>query len=144
MTKGERIKKILEIKRLNQLALSKLIHIGQSTISQYIKGTKTPSDAVLYRISNELNISYDWLSTGKGEMETKKFQTADEIQDHLIANYGFNEELLIKLNNLANGTNGKNLALKIKALNLLMEYFKTNSSESMNKLFKLLLDFNDK
>jgi len=58
---GNRIRKLREDKGLNQLELSKLLNIGNSTLSQYESGQRTPSDDIKIKLSKIFDVSIDYL-----------------------------------------------------------------------------------
>jgi len=58
---GNRIKKLRENEGLNQLELSKLLNISNTTLSQYESGQRTPSDDIKIKLSKVFNVSIDYL-----------------------------------------------------------------------------------
>lgn len=65
MNIGNRIKEIRESKEISQRELAKKIKVKQSTISNYEKGVREPSLENIILIAKELDVSLDYLLTGK-------------------------------------------------------------------------------
>lgn len=64
MTIGERIHKLLKEKNLTQKALSEAVGISQSAVSDW-KTKSQPQSELLYKISEFLGVSVEYLLTGK-------------------------------------------------------------------------------
>lgn len=58
---GKRIKSLREDRRLNQVELSKMLNISNTTLSQYETGQRVPSDEVKIKISKIFDVSLDYL-----------------------------------------------------------------------------------
>jgi transcriptional regulator with XRE-family HTH domain len=58
---GEQLKTLLEERDMSQVELAKALHLGKSTVSQYISGTRTPDLATLKRIAEFFTVSLDFL-----------------------------------------------------------------------------------
>ncbi|MEI7474703.1 MAG: S24 family peptidase [bacterium] len=71
MTIAERLKQVQKDFNLTQIKFAEIAGLSQSIISKYLKEERFPSESILYKIANELNISYDWLMTGTGDMKDK-------------------------------------------------------------------------
>ncbi|EYA00198.1 helix-turn-helix family protein [Bacteroides fragilis str. S23 R14] len=67
----ERLNKALDFKRISAYQLSKETGIPQGTISNYRNKSVKPSASIVKQIASALEISYEWLLTGKGEMLRK-------------------------------------------------------------------------
>ena len=65
---GKRIILVRKYLKLNQVAFSKEIEVTQQTISQIETGVIAPSLEIIYKITGNYGISYDWLITGEGSM----------------------------------------------------------------------------
>lgn len=61
-----RIRYLMELRHLSQVAFSKLIGIDPSNVSKYLSGKLPVSDALLNRVVVNLNVSKDWLRDGTG------------------------------------------------------------------------------
>lgn len=81
----ERIKEVRIIKGLTQVEFGIKVGVKGNTIGNYELGLRNPSDAVIFSICREFNISEDWLRNGQGEMfinlpqEDEYFKAATEI-----------------------------------------------------------------
>ena len=58
---GNRIRHLRESQHLNQIALSKKLHISNATLSQYESGTRIPSDEMKVAIARFFGVSIDYL-----------------------------------------------------------------------------------
>lgn len=66
---GNRIKTLREEARLSQIDLAKVLHIGNTTISQYESGVRVPSDSIKISIAQYFGVSLDYLM---GETDVKE------------------------------------------------------------------------
>ena len=64
----ERIKLVRKLNQLNQSDFSKIIGISQAHLSNIESGKDNPSYKILRSICIELNLNFDWLKDGTGEM----------------------------------------------------------------------------
>ena len=62
---GERLKTAIQKKGYTQKELSEIFQINQDTITNYVKEKSFPKADMLLNICNLLDISIDWLMTGK-------------------------------------------------------------------------------
>ena len=69
MTTGERIKSAREYRRISQTELAILSGIAQGTICKWEKGKTVPSTEHTIKLAEAMDVSYEWLLLGKGEME---------------------------------------------------------------------------
>lgn len=60
-TLGNRIKSLREDKAMSQLELAKVLHIGNTTLSQYESDKRVPSDTVKKKLAEYFNVSLDYL-----------------------------------------------------------------------------------
>ena len=60
-TTADRLKELLEVKRISQAGLSKIMGISRSAMCQYISGKITPKQDKLYIISTSYDVSLAWL-----------------------------------------------------------------------------------
>lgn len=58
---ADRLREILEVKKMKAVDLSNITGIGRSAISQYLKGTVTPKQERVFTIASKLNINAAWL-----------------------------------------------------------------------------------
>lgn len=66
----DRIRKIRKNSKMNQAEFGAKLGVKGNTIGNYELGLRNPSDAVIFSICREFNISEEWLRTGKGDMYT--------------------------------------------------------------------------
>ncbi|MEN6082809.1 helix-turn-helix domain-containing protein [Chromobacterium piscinae] len=66
---GIRIKTSRKLRKRSQAWLADEIGVNQSAVSHWEKGLTEPTTENLSRIAQVLRVSYDWLSTGRGEPE---------------------------------------------------------------------------
>ena len=65
----------------SQIALAKVLHVGNSTLSNWKARKRIPTAPLIY-ISQKFHVSYDWLLTGKEE--AKKEPTLITKEDVLM------------------------------------------------------------
>ncbi len=58
---GERLKALLEDRDMTQVELSRLLHLGKSTVSQYVSGIRNPDIATLKAVAEVFAVSTDYL-----------------------------------------------------------------------------------
>ena len=73
-----RIKDLRKHLGRTQSEFGEKIGLKGNTITNYENNLRTPSDAVIYSICREFNVSERWLRTGEGEMFLE-LSRADEI-----------------------------------------------------------------
>jgi phage repressor protein C with HTH and peptisase S24 domain len=73
MLTGNRLKEIREAKKLTLLELSDLLQISDRTLGSYEREERKPSAELIEALLTHLQLSPEWLFTGKGKMfvETK-------------------------------------------------------------------------
>lgn len=76
----ENLKKARKYKNLTQEQLGNLVNVQKSAISKYERGAIQPSQDILIRISEVLNVSVDYL-LGKSDIPNP---TSSEISDDII------------------------------------------------------------
>lgn len=64
----ERIKAIRKDIGFTQQEFADRLGVKQNTIAQYEMGRTSPSDAIIFSICREFNISEEWLRNGAGDM----------------------------------------------------------------------------
>jgi transcriptional regulator with XRE-family HTH domain len=52
----------------SQVDLARRMHVAQPTVSSWEAGKKAPRVTIMGRLSGILGVSFEWLSTGRGEM----------------------------------------------------------------------------
>lgn len=67
----DRIKQIRKHFNMSQTEFGQRVGVKGNTIGNYEIGLRAPSDAVIFSICREFNISETWLRTGEGEMMEK-------------------------------------------------------------------------
>lgn len=65
---NERIKELRRALGFTQTELGAKIGVKGNTITNYEAGLRTPSDAVIFSICREFNVSETWLRNGEGDM----------------------------------------------------------------------------
>ena len=68
----QRLRKIILLKNNNLKEFSEKADIPYITLQRYLAGNRKPGMDALIKISNQLDVSIDWLLTGEGEMYRKK------------------------------------------------------------------------
>jgi transcriptional regulator with XRE-family HTH domain len=58
---GAKLKELLDERGMTQVELARHLHLGKSTVSQYISGTRTPDLAMLVRLARFFSVSVDYL-----------------------------------------------------------------------------------
>lgn len=67
---SENIRAALSTKGLNQNQLAELANISYVTISRYMSGTRTPGTEELYRMAQTLDVSMEFLLTGRKDADS--------------------------------------------------------------------------
>ncbi|ENE1999755.1 helix-turn-helix transcriptional regulator [Enterobacter hormaechei] len=81
MSIKERLREAMDAKGLTIKALSDLSKIPYRSLQNYLRGEREPNAEALVALSTHLNISIDWLLTGKGEADgAEKAQPANQEQ----------------------------------------------------------------
>lgn len=81
MSIKERLREAMDDKSLTIKALSDLSKIPYRSLQNYLRGEREPNAEALIAISTHLNISIDWLLTGKGvAVGVEKEQPANQEQ----------------------------------------------------------------
>lgn len=66
---NERIKLAREAARLNSAELARRVGVKPSSVSLWESGKNTPSVSNLAKLAVILNVRFEWISTGRGEMK---------------------------------------------------------------------------
>ena len=87
----DRIKEIRTDAGLNQYEFAEKIGIGASTVTNYEKGSRNPSNAVLQNICRIFHVSKEWLVNGTGPkyieqsvLFTELLSAVDDSDDQFI------------------------------------------------------------
>ena len=64
---------------LKQKELAKIVGVAEITISRYKSGVQTPNNATLNMLASVLNVSPEWLSTGKASMQPENIVATTTI-----------------------------------------------------------------
>lgn len=81
MSIKERLREAMDDKGLTIKALSDLSKIPYRSLQNYLRGEREPNAEALIALSTHLNISIDWLLTGKGgAVGVEKEQPANQEQ----------------------------------------------------------------
>ncbi|EEZ6284044.1 TPA: helix-turn-helix transcriptional regulator [Escherichia coli] len=81
MSIKERLREAMVAKSLTIKALSDLSKIPYRSLQNYLRGEREPNAEALVALGTHLNISIDWLLTGKGEtVGVEKVQLANQEQ----------------------------------------------------------------
>ncbi|CNJ01320.1 HTH-type transcriptional regulator immR [Yersinia frederiksenii] len=79
MSIKERLREAMDAKGLTIKALSDLSKIPYRSLQNYLRGEREPNAEALVALSTHLNISIDWLLTGKGQaVGVEKEQPANQ------------------------------------------------------------------
>ena len=78
---GNRIRMLRENARLSQIDLAKILHIGNTTISQYESGTRVPSDTIKLAIAQYFGVSLDYLM---GATDVKEKSPIPSVTDDVV------------------------------------------------------------
>ena len=60
-TVAERLKEAMELRDMKQADLSRLTHIGKSSISTYLSGAYVPKQQNIYKMAQALSVTEEWL-----------------------------------------------------------------------------------
>lgn len=93
---NKRLRDLREKNRYTQLQLSKYLHIGNKTISDYERGVSQPDPETLKRISSFFNVSVDYLLGHSDKERTptiSQYQVSDDDNDFLFALSGEVDDL---------------------------------------------------
>lgn len=80
---GKRIKKLREKNNLNQLELSKILNISNTTLSQYEAGNRTPNDEIKEKVADYFNVSVDYL-LGRTEICSPEVENSKKDRCYVI------------------------------------------------------------
>lgn len=86
----KRIKELRKSKKMTQTEFGARLGVKGNTITNYEKGIRLPSDAIITSICREFSVRREWLETGEGKMELEtQSQTLDKIARRYSASYTF-------------------------------------------------------
>jgi transcriptional regulator with XRE-family HTH domain len=58
---SDRLKRLLAQRDMTQAELSRALHLGKSTVSQYVSGVRTPDVSTLAKLAEFFSVSVDYL-----------------------------------------------------------------------------------
>lgn len=82
---SQRIKLVRKSKKMNQQVFASIIGVSQTHISKIESNKDNASDKLLRIISEEFDISFEWLKNGTGEME-KSLSTNESLTHDILLN----------------------------------------------------------
>ena len=88
MTQGERVKQLRTALDLTLEKFGERVGVGKAAISKLEKNENRLSDQMIKSICREINVNYDWLVYGEGEMFSELPKT---ILDELCRAYDLDE-----------------------------------------------------
>lgn len=68
MSLSQRLREALDLAEMRQAELSRRLGIAPSSVSLWLSGRNHPDAEHLSKLAVILDVSYEWLSTGRGEM----------------------------------------------------------------------------
>ena len=83
---GNRIKSARLARDKKQDWLAEEIGVRQSTISAWERGKKDPTTENMSRVAKALAVNFEWLATGRGEME-QQYQPARIVLSEAMPEY---------------------------------------------------------
>ena len=98
----ERIKAIRKALGFTQQELADRLGVKQNTIAQYEMGRTSPSDAIIFSICREFNVSEEWLRNGTGDMfvSIPPDKAIDSFISKAKKDNGFKKSFLSTLSNM--------------------------------------------
>lgn len=75
-TLAKRIKSSRTLRKMTQITLAEIVGVSTSSISQYESETdmaSEPSVKTLEKIARALDVSFEWLATGRGKQDIEEF-----------------------------------------------------------------------
>ena len=122
-----RIRQSRELKGFSQKQLAEKIGVSSSAISQYESNShfhSEPSTKNLIKLTKALNVSFEWLTTGRGIQEIEDFllseKTTYKDDDRLISLSKKQKDILLLFDKLPNDWKDKQI-LTLKAIVMLLE-----------------------
>ena len=101
----EKIKAIRKALGFTQQEFASKLGVKQNTIAQYEMGRNSPSDAIIFSICREFNVSEEWFRHGTGDMFISV--PSDEAIDSFVSkakkDNGFKKSFLFTLSKLDEG-----------------------------------------
>jgi len=97
-TFGEKLKKARKSKRLRQADLARNIGISQTTVANYEGGVRFPKEAILKKLSEELEVSLDYLLSTVDPLGLERDPEEDRVLTSLLtASFGEIQERYLDL-----------------------------------------------
>ncbi|MFZ5522865.1 MAG: helix-turn-helix domain-containing protein [Pseudomonadota bacterium] len=75
---NERIKRARRERRWSQAELARRLSVTQPSVAEWESGRKAPSMKNLVRLAKLLDVGFEWLSTGRGEMRSSPALSVSE------------------------------------------------------------------
>lgn len=88
---GQRIKERQKMLKLKQKDIVEKTGISKAAMSNYVNGVRIPETETLYKISQILNTSMEWILVGKSTIENFTPEEKKIIESYRIANTGIQE-----------------------------------------------------
>ena len=89
---GNRIKIARTKRDKKQEWLAEEIGVRQTSVSAWERGKKDPTTENMSRVAQVLNVSFEWLATGKGEMEMQYRPVAMKTAEPLPVYSSYSDE----------------------------------------------------
>lgn len=123
----DRIRQARKAAGLTQLELSERLGTAKGTITAYETGTRSPANAIVKALCNELNVNETWLLTGEGQMHdppTREQEIASLVTSIITDDNAFRQALISTIMQL-NADQMRELELglykELKRLNIINE-----------------------
>ena len=89
---GNRIKSARTFRKRSQRWLAEEIGVNQSSVTQWETGKTDPTTENLSRIAQVLNVNFEWLAKGSGEISGANTSATVVIADQLPAFESYSDE----------------------------------------------------
>lgn len=89
---GNRIKLARKARKKSQEWLAEEIGVRQTSVSAWERGSSDPATENMSRVAQVLDVSFEWLATGKGEMEMQYRPVAMKTAEPMAIYPSYSEE----------------------------------------------------
>ena len=89
---GNRIKLARKARKKSQEWLAEEIGVRQTSVSAWERGSSDPATENTSRVAQVLDVSFEWLATGKGEMEIQYRPVAMKTAEPMPIYSSYSEE----------------------------------------------------
>lgn len=89
---GNRIKLARKARKKSQEWLAEEIGVRQTSVSAWERGSSDPATENMSRVAQVLDVSFEWLATGKGEMEIQYRPVAMKTAEPMPIYSSYSEE----------------------------------------------------